>query len=76
MFKFKFKEQADANKAIKFLLTLRAKAVKEQIRATHAVSALLEEYPELSRPVVSKAAPYAGINRLTARNVWDARNHG
>jgi len=74
--KFKAVEQPMAEKAINFLLELRKKAVKEQICATHAVNALLDKYPDMSRPVVYKAAPYAGINQLTARNVWDARNHG
>jgi len=74
--KFKATETKSAMVAINFLMKLREKAKAEQIRSTHAVQLLVAKHPELSRPVVSKAAVYAGINTLTARNVWDSVHHG
>lgn len=57
--------------AVRFLNHLRKDAVKKEIRATHAVEQLLEEMPELSRAETYKSAEVAGINPLTARNVYD-----
>jgi tellurite resistance protein len=56
---------------IKFLTALRTKAVKNEIRATKAIRLMLEAHPELSRTETYKGAERAGINQLTARNVYD-----
>lgn len=61
--------------AVVFLNQVRKTAAKEGIRATHAVKMLIDEMPELGRAECYNSATVAGINKLTARNVWDKNHH-
>jgi hypothetical protein len=69
-------EMKGVEKAVAYLADLRKVAVKEQIRATSALNALLKHYPSLKRTETCKAAVLVGINNRTACNIWDAVNHG
>jgi hypothetical protein len=64
-----------SQEAVKFLNNIRVttKKKKQTITATHAVDLLLEKMPDLSRAEVYNSAEEAGLNKLTARNVYDKR---
>lgn len=59
--------------AVKFLNALRKVAVQKEITVTEAVKLLLDEMPDLTRSETYNSAEQAGINKLTARNVYDNR---
>jgi hypothetical protein len=64
------------HEVVHFLKMIRGKAVREEIRATQAVDIMLDSFPDISRAECYNSAELAGINKLTARNVFDKRNNG
>ena len=68
------KKTLPTSKAKPYAVAFLRKATKSGERPTHAVRKLLKRYPKLQRPEVAQSAGLAGMNRLTARNVWDSIN--
>lgn len=60
--------------AINFLNGLRAKAKTKEINVTDAVTLLITKMPDISRAECYNSAAEAGINALTARNIWDRKH--
>lgn len=61
-------------RAVKEFNRLRESAVKKEMRVTEAVNSVIDKFPEITRPELCNAAKDAGVNVLTARNVWDKRH--
>lgn len=62
--------------AVAFLTKIRERAEEDKIRATKAINILIDSFPEITRPECYNSAQIVGINKLTARNVWDKRHDG
>ena len=61
-------------RAVKEFNNLREHAVDKEIRVTEAVNTVIDKVPDITRPELCHSAKAAGINVLTARNVWDKRH--
>jgi len=70
------KETKSLAAAVEFLNGLRAVAFEKELRASEAIRQLIDAQPNITRPDCYKAAVQVGINHFTARNIWDAINHG
>ncbi len=61
-------------KAVKVFNQIRARAAKDGIRVTRAVEMVIEQVPDVTRAEIFHSAREAGVNGLTARNVFDRVN--